>query len=171
MPFSPCKVSGFFGFVILRLLHARGHWPDAAFSVHFLGDILFVTKEKLMSEFQKLEQSFLSKVKLLPWAQFVGAWLAVLGLLAAAHAGGGARFVLAHVLAITGVVLGLLAFTVSVAKKPALLSLPHLLCWGGLVVAAAGTVMLGSGPAFWSYAAFLGLGVSQAGQWYGEIYP
>jgi hypothetical protein len=118
-----------------------------------------------------LEKSFLSRVKLLPWAQFVGAWLAVGGLLFAALAAGGPKFVLWHIVAVIGVVVGLVAFLFSVVHKPGLFGLQHLLSGLGLIAAAVATVLLGADPLFWTVIAFLALGVSQAGQWYDEIYP
>jgi hypothetical protein len=163
------QVGGFFGYIILRLLGVSRHWPDAFFSVHFVGDVLFVIKEKFMSEFQKLEQSFLTHVKLLPWAQFVGAWLSALGLLTAALAGKGFWFGTGQVLAVIGVVIGLLATIFSVLGKP-VVTLPHLLSFGGLILAGSGASLLGSHVA-WFFFAFVGLGASQAGQWYDEIYP
>jgi hypothetical protein len=118
-----------------------------------------------------LEQSFLSRVKLLPWAQFVGAWLAVGGLLLAALAVGGFWFVAGHVLAVIGVVIGMAAFLFSVIHKPGFFGLQHLLSGLGLFAAGVATILLGADHAFFSLIAFLALGVSQAGQWYDEIYP
>jgi hypothetical protein len=123
-----------------------------------------------MSDLKKIEQSFRSRVKLLPWSQFVGAWLASLGLLIAAHAGQGFWFGVGHIGAIIGVLIGLIAFVFSVARTP-LVSLRHFLSIAGLILAAGGAVFLSFHPVFWSYLAFIGLGVSQAGQWYDELYP
>lgn len=166
------QVSGFFGYLALRLLHVRGHWPDAAFSVHFVGDILFILKEKLMSELQKLEESFLSHVKLWPWAQFVGAMLAFLGLLVAAHNpdGYGFWFVAGNVGTAAGVAVSLSAFLFSVVGKQKLLTLKNLLQLGGLAAGVAGGILLSHGS-FWSYTAFVGIAAAEAGQWYDQIYP
>ncbi|HEV1992492.1 MAG TPA: hypothetical protein VGR34_06475 [Candidatus Dormibacteraeota bacterium] len=124
-----------------------------------------------VKEFFKAEQKFLLAVKLLPWAQFVGAWLAVGGLLAAALARGGFWFTVGHIIAVTGVAIGAVAFVFSVIHKPGLFGLSHLLDGAGLIVAGIAAVLLGVHPVFLSFVAFLGLGVSQAGQWYDEIYP
>ncbi|HXM32263.1 MAG TPA: hypothetical protein VN921_01325 [Chthoniobacterales bacterium] len=130
-----------------------------------------MSNQAQVSAFFKAEQKFLSMVKLLPWAQFVGAWLAVGGLLAAALAGKGFWFSVAHIVSVVGVAIGLVAFVFSVIHKPGLFGLPHLLAGTGLIAAGLGAVSIGMHPVFWSFFAFLGLGVSQAGQWYDEIYP
>ncbi len=118
-----------------------------------------------------IEKKFLASVKLLPWAQFFGAWLAVGGLLLAALGVKGFWFVAPHIVMALGVLIGALSFTFSVIHKPGFFSLRHLLSGVGLLVAAFMVLFLGAHPVFFSLIAFVALGFSQAGQWYDEIYP
>lgn len=123
------------------------------------------------SEAKTLEGKFLAAVKLLAWAQFVGTWLAVGGLLSAALAGQGFWFAVAHIVAVIGVVIGLIAFLFAVIHKPGLFGLSHLLSGGGLLAAGVAAIFLGFHPLALSLVAYVALGFSQAGQWYSEIYP
>src|SRR5260370_33895182 len=100
------------------------------------------------------EQKFLSSVKLLPWAQFVGAWLAVGGLLSAALFAGGFWHAVARIASVLGVGIGLTAFIFSAIHKPGLFSFRHLLSGVGLIVAAFTTALLAPHPLFLSISGF-----------------
>lgn len=120
--------------------------------------------------FSSVEKSFLSRVKLLPWAQFAFTWFAVLSLLVFAI--GGYRGFLpgtARIGAVAGAAVAFVAFFVSGLKGQKVPGIQRLLEFGGLLLAIAiagfflskGTVILD----------FVALGFSQAGQWYDSIYP
>jgi len=161
------QLSGF----ILAIAALVLHWSHldfvAAFGVHVAGDALFIAKEGIpLPGFSKLKQFFLSHVKLLPWSQFAFTMLALLSLLEFAK---GPHRTLAHAAFLAATGIASVAFVAGLKKAPDKpVSERHLLQGGGLGVALALGAKLN--PAL-ATLAFVALAVSQAGQWYDEIYP
>lgn len=170
------QVSGFAAMVVLWILTLFGHaigptWFMLSFAVHFTGDILFLKKEGLPVSFNlgSIEKSFLSRVKLLPWAQFAFTFFAILSLLVFAL-GGYRGFVpgTARIGAIAGAVVALVAFIASIIKGQKVPGFQRLLEFGGLGAAIFFAFYLSKGTVILD---FIALAVSQAGQWYDSIYP
>lgn len=170
------QVSGFAAMVVLWILTLFGHaigpnWFMLSFAVHFAGDILFLKKEgfPVSLNFGKLEKSFLSRVKLLPWSQFAFTWFAVLSLFVFAL-GGYKGFLpgTARIGAFAGADVALVAFWISILKGQKVPGLQRLLEFGGLGAAAVLAYFLSKGTLI---PCFVALAVSQAGQWFDSIYP
>lgn len=170
------QVSGFAAMVVLWVLTLFGHTiaPNLfmlSFAVHFTGDILFLKREGLpvSLNFGKLEKSFLSRVKLLPWAQFAFTWFAVLSLFVFAL-GGYKGFLpgTARLGAIAGALVAYVAFFVTMFRGEKIPGMQRLLEVVGLGAAVALAFFLSKGTVI---PCFVALAVSQAGQWYDSIYP
>lgn len=123
---------------------------------------------------KRLQNQFLSHVKILPWLEFVGAWLTVVAIvvgLVAKLTGHGWWFKAGHVGAIAGVLLGILAFMLQIIGNRRISDLKHLLMFVGLLGAMAGAIFVGVHPVFMSIFCVVAIATSQAGQWYDEMYP
>ncbi len=120
--------------------------------------------------FQSIEQSFLSRVKLLPWAQFAFTSFAYLGLLVFALNGGHGFWAGVGKLGVFfGALIAFVAFIVELVHNTSkFVNLQHLLQVVGFAAALILGIELRNG---FVVLAFVALAVTQAGQWFDEIYP